>query len=637
MGWMTQLYKTYENLTTNKELLQKCPTPLLPLSHTIQTAHVEMIISGNGDLIRAYDIPKSDALTITPCTEDSAARSNGIFPHMLYDNLKYVAGDACTYKSDKKLRDSYDAYCKQLKEWCDCEACLEDVRAIYKYIVRGSIISDLIDKAVLIMKNGKLAWNGASDNKPADVFSTFIRFRVERDGRLSLECNANTKLMKAYEEFDRSKYKDVRLCFVSGEDTPVTYKHASKIRYSGDSARLISANDSSGYTFRGRFRNKEDAFAVGYEVSQKAHSALRWLIANQGYTTGPQTVIAWAVDTKNIPSPLLDTFVLFPKEMEIFDKYDPLGTYAENLRNALKGYKHNDLYEPMEANNIVVMILEGATPGRLSITYYREFSNNDYIDNIEYWHNTCVWNHSYKIVRYEKDQEDGRKKEEIKHVKFTGAPSVSDIIYAAYGSRVDDKVKKHLTEILISCVADKRMLPHDIMMKAVERITNPAGMEDWEIEKTTSIACALIKKFYHDKYKEEYSMALDYENRDRSYLFGRVLAYAERIEDYAQHKADDRRVPNARKLRSKFRAKPARTLMILDDKLEPYVEKLYTEKNRMYTQMQEVISLINSQDFMNDTPLEPTYLLGYACQMSELWNNLKKKEEIQEENKKEQQ
>jgi hypothetical protein len=40
--------------------------------------------------------------------------------------------------------------------------------------------------------------------------------------------------------------------------------------------------------------------------------------------------------------------------------------------------------------------------------------------------------------------------------------------------------------------------------------------------------------------------------------------------------------------------------------------------NRLYQQMQEVISLIDAQDYMNNRPLEPTYLLGYACQIAAL-------------------
>ena len=47
-------------------------------------------------------------------------------------------------------------------------------------------------------------------------------------------------------------------------------------RNSGDRAKLISSNDSANFTFRGeRFSDAGQALRIGYETTQKAHSALR--------------------------------------------------------------------------------------------------------------------------------------------------------------------------------------------------------------------------------------------------------------------------------------------------------------------------------------------------------------------------
>jgi CRISPR-associated protein Csd1 len=614
MAWITQLCTTYDNLEKRPKLLQRCQSPLVPLSHTLQTAHVEITLDENGKLLTADGIPAEKALTLVPCTEDSAVRSSGIAPHALYDNLKYIAGDAWAYCNNEKLRENYTEYIKNLEAWRNDECCTVEVKAVYEYLKKGTLINDLLEKGILFYEDGALTkkWGGDAGNKPAgEMLSVFVRFKVRSADGDCVECNENTRLMRAYAEFDAKRYTNKRLCFISGTEMPVTYKHPSKIRYSGDSARLISANDTSGFTFRGRFHNSEDAVAVGYEVSQKAHSALRWLIANQGFKIGDQTVIVWSAEAAETVSPMIDSFDLFANP-EPIDNYTPSDAYAKQVELAINGYRHADLDT---AADISIMIIEAATPGRMSIKYYREFTNSKYFDNIENWHKTCIWNHDYKIINQTIDQEDGSKKEERKHIKFTGAPSVGDIIFASYGANVDDKLKKQLYEILIACIAENKKLPKDVMMKAVMRASNPSGMENWEINKTTSIACALVKKYYE---KGNYDMALDYENRDRSYLFGRVLAYAEQIEDYAMYKAGEKRVPNARKLRSKFRIQPAKTLMILDEKLEPYVEKLYVSHNRLYQQMQEVISLIDAQDYMNNRPLEPTYLLGYACQIAAL-------------------
>src|SRR5699024_4752661 len=80
---------------------------------------------------------------------------------------------------------------------------------------------------------------------------------------------------------DKAEY-DVGYCYVTGEETTLTTQHGSRIRNAADMSKLISGNDRSGYTYRGRFKNSTDAVQIGYDVSQKAHHALRWIVQRQG-------------------------------------------------------------------------------------------------------------------------------------------------------------------------------------------------------------------------------------------------------------------------------------------------------------------------------------------------------------------
>lgn len=623
MGWMTQLYKTYENLASHPETLRSCKIPLVPVSHTLQAAHLEIVLDPDGNIRRVEGIPKDKAMTLVPSTETSASRSSGDSPHMLYDNLKYIAGDASRYFNDKKMQAKYEKYCAQLAEWCADAQCPADVRVIYRYVLQGHVIDDLLRFGIFTAEDGKLtkAWNGDPDNKPTDFAATFVRFRVEKGLFDTVACNQNTELINAYIAYDAKKYATVSLCFATGRRVPVTYNHPAKILHTGDKAKLISATDNIGFKFTGRFRKIEDAVAVGYDISHKAHSALRWLVANQGFKTGDQTVVAWAVSNRRLPSLLADTHDM-KQEMEFSsgsaeeDRYMPMEEYARSIQLAVAGYRHN-FGQIAENNDVILMIVEAATPGRLSIVYYREFTGFDYLDRIEAWHKSCVWNHNYKAQTTVTDEE-GVSKKRTTHIKYTGAPSVLDIIFAGYGKDVDDKLKKHWIEILTACIADGKKLPKEIVVKAVQRCSNPQRLEGWEAGKTLSVTCALIRKYYYEK-GVEYDMALDYENTDRSYLFGRVLAYAEKIEEYAQYiSGADKHEPNARKLMSKFHMQPARTLVILQDKLAPYSGRLYVKHGWMYDQMRDVLSRINTLDYMNDRPLEPQYLLGYACQYAAL-------------------
>ncbi|MCL5031058.1 MAG: type I-C CRISPR-associated protein Cas8c/Csd1, partial [Bacteroidetes bacterium] len=68
-----------------------------------------------------------------------------------------------------------------------------------------------------------------------------------------------------------------------------------KLRSDGDKAKIISSgksrskngeikiDDGCGFTFLGRFTHPEQVANVNFGVTQKAHSALRWLIDRQGY------------------------------------------------------------------------------------------------------------------------------------------------------------------------------------------------------------------------------------------------------------------------------------------------------------------------------------------------------------------
>ncbi len=632
MAWMTRLYETYENLSESPDLLKACKMPLVPLAHTVQTAHVDVALSISGDFIRAECVPAETAMTVVPCTEDSAGRSSGAAPHMLFDNLKYTAGDAQEYNADPKTADNYEAYCEQLGKWCDDDDCPDFVKAVYRYVIKGRLIHDLENSGILSYGSGKLKWNGSSSNKPSgEIWGVFVKFSVFDANGEEMDVEP---VMKAYAEYDRARRDNIRTCYATGKKSAVTYKHPAKIRYSGDSARLISSNDKSGYTFRGRYRLPEDAVGVGYEVSHKAHSALRWLIANQAFKVGDKTVIVWSVGTNDIPDVMGDSVSFFGEDEPDKFGYTSLETYAKNVELAVNSYAHSDLDVPVKSNMIVIMILEGATPGRLSISYYRELTDFDYLENIKSWHKSCVWNHSYRYIKEEIDQENGKKKEARHYIKYTGAPSIPDIISAVYGPNVDDKLKKKLVEILIACVAERKKIPYEIIMKGVARVSAPEGMEEWDISKSTSIVCALIRKYYYDK-GEVIDMALDRENNDRSYLFGRALAYAERIESYANYLAEEKRVPNARKYRSKFRTQPARTWAIIDDKLEPYIERLYkTNKSglvmKWYSELQDIISRLSENEFMDSRALDPKYLLGYAAQMTEF--GIKKQTELDSEN-----
>ena len=631
MSWIQKLYDTYENCRSEVGGVRiDFKAPLLPLSHTIVNANIEVILDKSGNFIRARCLQRNESVTISPCTENSASRGNGNNPHALFDKLQYVAGDYASFFNDKGSEKFFIEYIKLLDEWVKSEYSDDKVIAVFKYLKKRRLIADLVSVKLLeIDENNHIInkWFGDKDNKPKKISGSFIRFIVEISGDVNCKLWENTDVFEKYNNYYLNTKTKYGLCYVQGKSMLITEKNQSKIRNNGDSAKIISANDKDGFTYLGRFSDSSQVVSIAYETSQKAHNALKWLIDIQGQKfgntkDGQKAIVAWGTQNQDVPKLLEDT------ESSIFgDEATPIVStekeFAQRLSSAIAGYGC-DLDTKAE---IIIMGLDSATTGRLSLTYYREFNGTDFLNRIENWHKTCNWKHTYKEVPNGIDEKGNLK---FKNITFIGAPALKDIALVAFGnSRINNKTNKKQLEIsdlllkatierLLPCIIDAAKLPYDIVNSAVNRVSNPVSVENREWEKILTITCALVRKFRYDKFKEECSMSLDEKQMDRSYIFGRLLAIAQQIEEYALKEAGenrDIRNTNAERLMHQFKIHPYKTWSIITDKLKPYMERLGPKKCTNLTElMTKVNSILTYEDFTSPKKLDDSYILGYYCQ-----------------------
>jgi CRISPR-associated protein Csd1 len=389
-----------------------------------------------------------------------------------------------------------------------------------------------------------------------------------------------------------------------GQETTLAVQHPAKVRHGGDKAKLISANDSAGYTYRGRFTNDDEALGVGYVATQQAHNALRWLIDRQGYRNGDQVFVAWEPAGKPVPDPFLSTFESFGGEPDAWTfgstSVNAGQAFALRLKTAIVGYSAK--LNPRD--EVIVIGLDSATPGRMAITFYRELKGSEFLARIEAWHMRFAW-----------PQNHGKDR------KFIGAPAPRDIAEAAFGSRLDDVLRAATVERLLPCIVDGAHLPADLLRSTVRRASNRNGLEKWEWEKCLGIACALFKGFFTEG---SYLMALEQERTSRDYLFGRLLAIAEDIESYALHltEGEKGRDTTAARLMQRFADRPASTWRTIEPALRPYISRLRVLRpfalHRKEMLLDEVTCLFTPEDFLKDTPLSGEYLLGYHCQRQAL-------------------
>jgi CRISPR-associated protein Csd1 len=437
-----------------------------------------------------------------------------------------------------------------------------------------------------------------------------IRWRVEIPGEPSPETWKDQSLIDAWIGFYTSQKENKGLCLVTGDNLSLAEQHPSKLRHGADQAQFISSNDISGFTFRGRFIDADQACGVSFEVTQKAHNALRWLIDSkrkQAYRNGDQAIIAWTVSGKRIPAPMDNSFELFGVETdgmgtkqlhEQVHHGDAGQAFGQRLGRLLAGYRA----ELGSTNEVVVMALDSATPGRMAMTYYRELDHTEFLDRIESWHRDYAWHQNYS-----------------KDIKFVGAPAPKDIAEAAFGRRLDEKLRKATVERLLPCIIDGQKIPRDLVESTFRRASNRVGLEDWEWERYLGIACALFRGYHKER---GYQMALELNRTSRDYLYGRLLAIAENIEDRALYVGGEKRDTGAAKLMQRFAEHPFSTWKTIELSLSPYKTRLRAKRPAflvaMENQLDEIVNLFQIDDFMEDRKLSGEFLLGYHCQRQTL-------------------
>jgi CRISPR-associated protein Csd1 len=608
MGFWQDLAVSYAE---NIDILEtKFPLSTTTISNMADIIAV-VVLKENGKFIRVEKIEKAEkrngktdpatVVSVTmPVTEESSARTGDCpCPHPVFDQYEYLKG------SGKKFK----AYVVALKNFADSKFATSSVKAIYNYIAQKTIAADL---------------KGLGVNK-----KTNIVFKVEKPGKPRSEVWKDPDFFTAWHNYYLAKKRQVNngqamtLDYVSGEEQLLSISHPKKISNSSANAKLISDNDKTNYTFRGKFRNSSEALSIGYESSQKAHQFLRYLISDRGFYCGEQVILSYTIGKiKKLPAPFYDTKSIFDKytknqgqdNKELILRAETGYDYAEALKKALASQSYGKSLG--KHRKTAVIALDAATTGRLSITFYRELAETEYLEKIADWHDSCKWHQ----LSWDKDK---------KAYKYIGAPSVDKIIEGIYGkprSGKDEsynKLKKAARERLLRCIFDGECLAKDYMSAAVHRASNPLSITQdgkfspGNFEKILSTACALVRKFYKQKRKEEYKLTIEHDRQDRDYLYGRLLGAADKLEAYVNDKNDNARTTNAIRYMNAFSQHPFRTWKIIEGSLNPYIQALRGRDVEL-KEIDKIKGLFKSADFENDAPLSGIYLLSYACERLEI-------------------
>ncbi len=659
MSWMVKLYETYDKALSNSEL----PNYPAPYFHAKEGCHIEITIDDKGYFKSAQSLvteikygKKTDykkTRTIIPITPKSlTGRTSGSAPYPLAEKLQYIAKDYAAYGGIKAPY--FPHYVSKLQKWANHEQYSHwKVKAILEYVMKGTVIEDLVgarqlfvtesdSKPELITKWKDQAEKGAI--KPPLIQSitggeqgnAIIRWVVQKEGEANDTTWEDNELIESWQSYASSIYEENGFCQILGRDAFLTSTHPKAIYPQAINAKLISMPTDKGYlTYQGKFTNDSQPVGISFEASQKAHNTLRWLIERgQGKFLGiskgnnrPAVIVSWAISGTDTPHPLEDVWGLLKNNNEIEENSTSMPVienYIDNtidfgqsfsieLGKYLNGYKA----KLKNSGNIVIMGLDSATDGRMAVTYYQEIFPDEYIERISKWHKEFSWYQRHKI-----------NKNIVWPVYAPSPNAISEMIYGnIIGDDVKQKLKKNAIERILSCIVEARPFPQDLKEKAVQRVTNRSAYKSekqllWE--EHLGIACALYRGFCKRDLKQnkEYIVGLEQENNSRDYLYGRLLAIAERVEDMSLYVSGEKRSTTAARLMQRFADRPASTWRNIELALQPYMQRLKNNRagflHNIQTLLDEVMGKFIEGDFVNDKPLSGEFLLAYHTQRFEL-------------------
>ena len=625
MSWTDELYNVYEQQCGT---VQHDGTVLLPVSHSTANAQIEVTLKADGTFVSAAALSKEEGLnTIIPVSAASAKRSGPTPPpHPFADKLFYLAGDIEKYLKTDKYKKFYEAYVEQLKKWNESEYRHDAVSAVYAYITKCTLFSDLLDCHVIELKEEKI------DEKK---LSSFIRFCIYYP-ELSRESQTwkDETLYTAYKNYSLSMQSNSEkgLCYALGKQLPImeNTEHSKQIISRSPNAKLICLNDQK-LAYLGRFTNDKQAISVSYDFSQKMHNALRWLIQRQGISvveSGKKKesmqfdtlqLVVWTSSMQNNPNITgsaydADDDEYFGEETEkVLPDTEPI--YHDFLRKSIFGTKDFKI-----DSKVMLMGVDAATTGRLSISIYEELEHSRLLEQLVKWHSET------SVLRfYSKYRTSG-----------INSFALREIINCAYGMETGKGYLETKKEIekdnvlrLLPCITQGRAIPADIVQNLVKKASNPLAYEHSYIHRTVlETACGMIRKQNFDRKRGITSMAYDPNEKDRSYLFGCLLAIADAAE-YSTYDENDKksRITNAKRYWSMFAKRPAATWAIIYDRLRPYLNKLGDSSIRYTKMFNDIKAKLSLDVFEDNSPLTSAYLLGYHHYNAEIYNSKKTEEE----------
>ena len=579
MGLLQRAVETYDAHSGLIGVYQIGRDPLAPIGHILTNANIEITLNADGQFITARKVDKTEPKILIPVTEESGGRTSGLAAHPLCEQLKYVA---CANK------EAHEKYLAALKMWNESAHTHPFLPAISAYVESGTVLDDLIAGGILIL-----------DEKGSFDENLLVCWRVLGIDGEDPCCWKNQNLFKAFIAYYRERRpQETALCMLLGKVEPIASQHPKGIIPVNGNAKLVSANDKSGFTYRGRFSEEWQAATVSYEASQKAHNAIRWLASEQGVRefAGNRVFLCWNPAGKTAPRPMRPM-----RSREDAATRKP-SDYRDKLRSTLMDFRSD--HQLKDTDRVILASFDAATTGRLAVTYYNELSLNTFLERMHDWDAHCCWYAGQFGIQ---------------------APNLFQIVDRAFGTlrgktlETDERIQRQHLQRLLDCKISGGVFPVDIVRALTERASTPQAYENeksiWR--SIVQTACSAIQKYRYDTKQGGSEMAWELNTKDRSFQYGRLLAAMERAEADYYHKTQEQRQTSAIKFMSEFRQRP----FFVFERVNRHLHQAYLNRvevwqaNRYERLVGEIFEILREfPESELNKPLSDLYLMGYELQ-----------------------
>ncbi len=534
-----------------------------------------IVIDKEGHFLRFEDRRKDKKQAQRFLVKKHVGRTRALAANYLYDNSGYVFG----YSDKGDVMAQYQAFKDKVKSIFDLHPDYEDIVAVQKFYEQ--------EQAVMLeqMKSDTL-WPEIEKNLNKK-YSTFS-FLIDGDTKIVAE---KVELMDI-EDADTSEFGQV--CLVSGNKGAVVETTTeTMIPGSQAKAKLVSFQVSSGYDSYGKTKGFNAPISKDAEFAYT--TALKHLLESDSknkFFVGSRTFLFWASKDDEAGQKAEEcTFSMFNFD----NKEDNPNRNIEQVRKVFESIYKEEIKTTSEDKFYILGLAPNAA--RIAVIYWAEIP-------IKMFAKT--------ICKHFEDMEVADARSEKKPYM-----SLRNILSTVtLGGKVSDATP-NLPDAIVKSIFQGVPYPQSLFASCIRRIRAESSDKD---KNAVHITRAAIIKAYLNRINnnQKIKVMLDKENTNQGYLFGRLFAVLDKIQEEAnnQHSIRERYMNSAS-------STPAAVFSTILNLSNHHIENLKNEGRKIYFEKlkQEIISKIDADGFKSQLDLQDQgrFFIGYYHQRQDFF------------------